>query len=153
MLAAARRQRSGGPRPAPALKLVAALGVAVCVLTACGSKHAGSPTSSAPPSSVALNGNGSEQRLTVHVGDRFTLEVPGGSDVSELGTKELRDEGGNTFKAIGVGTATIEVTRRPSCVGVSVSPRLDRSVPRTWKMSAKSAAKSKASGSSTSSTP
>lgn len=98
--------------------LAARLGLtalAIVAVVSCGSKHAGAPTSSAPPSSVALNGNGTEQRLTVHVGDRFTLEVPGGSDVSELGTKELRDEGGNTFKAIGVGTATIEVTRRPSC--------------------------------------
>ena len=98
--------------------LAARLGLtalAIVAVAACGSKHAGPPASSAPPSSVVLNGNGSEQRLTVHVGDRFTLEVPGGSDVSELGTKELRDEGGNTFKAIGVGTATIEVTHRPSC--------------------------------------
>ena len=115
MLAAARRQRPRGPRPAPALKAAAALAAAASILTACGSRQAGAPASSAPPSSVALNGNGSEQRLTVHVGDRFTLDVPGGSDISELGTKELRDEGGHTFKAVGVGTATIEVTRRPSC--------------------------------------
>jgi hypothetical protein len=39
-------------------------------------------------------------------------------------------------------------------VGVwTVIPRFSRSVPRTWKMSAKSAANSNASGSSTSSTP
>ncbi|HVU73303.1 MAG TPA: hypothetical protein VHE83_10130 [Mycobacteriales bacterium] len=65
---------------------------------------------------MPLTGNGAEQRLTVHVGDRFHLAVPGGADVSELGTHELSDEGGGVYKAIGVGTATIEVTRRPSCV-------------------------------------
>jgi hypothetical protein len=69
----------------------------------------------APPSDFALAGNGAEQRLTVHVGDSFHLVVPPGAEVTELGVNELRDEGGDVYRATGVGTATLEVTRRPSC--------------------------------------
>ena len=86
-------------------------------LAACGGSTSGGGTAAGvvEASDVPLNGSGAQQRLIVHVGDRFHLVVPAGSEVSELGVHELADEGGQVYRAIGVGTATLEVTRRPSC--------------------------------------
>jgi len=111
---AAHRQR---PDRARRLLAVAVAAAAIAAGAGCGSSKAagGGGAALAAASDVPLTGNGAEQHLTVHVGDRFHLVVPGGAEVSELGVHELSDEGGGVYKAIGVGTATIEVTRRPSC--------------------------------------
>jgi hypothetical protein len=105
--------------------LLVAATVALAV-TGCGSSKSTTDVGAqlAPASDVALSGNGAEQRLTVHVGDRFHLTVPAGADVSELGVHELADQGGDVYKAVGVGTATLEVTRRPSCAPGQVCSNL-----------------------------
>ena len=117
MQAAVDRQRPRRARRVPPGLIAGAL--AVVAVSACGSSKASTGAAAgaslAVASDVPLMGNGSEQRLTVHVGQRFHLVVPGGSDVSELGVHELASEGGDVYKAVGVGTATLEVTRRPSC--------------------------------------
>jgi hypothetical protein len=71
------------------------------------------PTASASP--IPVGTTGGELRYTVHVGDVVRLLLPAGTEVSEVGTREVADLGGGVYKAVGVGTASLEVVRRPSC--------------------------------------
>lgn len=114
MQAAARRQRPRGAGRVPAVLILAALAAGACGRST--ERHpAAGGAGVAAASDVPLTGNGAEQRLTVHVGDTFHLVVPVGAEVSELGVHEIADRGGAVYQAVGVGTATLEVTRRPSC--------------------------------------